>query len=146
MLWTASPAVALVVDDNPRPRQVVSLQLARLGLETITVDNVQNVVAVACRHRPMVIVLDVMLPLANGLTAIASLRREPETARIPIVVATADPRSFVRLHANRIESESIALLQKPFTAAELHAAVRQAIGPLGRSGLPRPGSGRPSAS
>jgi two-component system, chemotaxis family, response regulator PixH len=126
--------VALVVDDNPRPRQVVSSQLARLGLEAVTLDSGQSVVALACHHRPLVIVLDVMLPLTDGLTAIVSLRRDPQTTRIPIVVATADPRSLVRLHASWIVlSESIVVLQKPFTAAELHAAVRQALGPPGHS-------------
>jgi CheY-like chemotaxis protein len=125
--------VALVVDDHPRVRQVVSLHLARLGLEAITVDNAQNAIELAGRHRPLVIVLDVMLPLTDGVTAIESLRRNSQTMQIPIVIVTANLGRLVPLRAGWTGSEPIALLHKPFTAAELHAAVRQALGSPSRS-------------
>jgi CheY-like chemotaxis protein len=127
--WRASPPLALVVDDNPRGRQVVSLYLAQLGLEAISVDNAREIVALACRYRPVVIVLDLMLPLTDGLVAIAYLRRQPETAQIPIVVISGHTNALSRGRAHMSEGGVIVVLRKPFTLGEVQAAVRQAIDP-----------------
>ena len=128
-LWTASPPVALVVDDNPRIRRLVSLQLAQLGLQAISVDNARDIVPLASRYRPMVIVLDLILPLTDGSAAIAGLRRDQETSRIPIVVISGDVRALTRVRAETREDGAVVLLRKPFTLAELRTAVRQAIDP-----------------
>jgi CheY-like chemotaxis protein len=120
------------VDDNPRVRQVVSLHLAQLGLEAISVDNAREIVALACRYRPVVIVLDLMLPITDGFTAIAHLRRQPETAQIPIVVISGHANALTRVRAHMSEGGVVVLLRKPFTLAELQAAVRQAIDPTSK--------------
>src|SRR5262245_54921805 len=126
MLWRASPSVALVMDDNPRVRQVVSLFLAKMGLEAITCDDAREMARLAPRYRPVVIVLDLMLPLADGVSAIANLRRHPETARTPIVLISGHPEALQHAPAHIRDFPAIALLRKPFTLAELHAAVQQA--------------------
>jgi CheY-like chemotaxis protein len=120
--------LALVVDDNPRVRQVVSLHLAHLGLEAISLNDAQEVVALASRYRPAVIVLDLMLPITDGFTAIANLRRHPETAQIPIVVISGNPDALTRARAQVGDRGPVVLLRKPFTLAELRAAVREAMG------------------
>jgi CheY-like chemotaxis protein len=126
MLWRASPSVALVMDDNPRVRQVVSLFLAQMGLEAITCQDTPQIISLAARYQPLVIVLDLMLPITDGVTAIASLRRHPETARIPIVLISGHPEALRHAPAHISEFGAIALLRKPFSLSELHAAVRQA--------------------
>jgi DNA-binding response OmpR family regulator len=118
--------VALVVDDNPRVRQVVSLHLAQIGLEAITRDDAREVVSLASRYQPVVIVLDLMLPTTDGLTAIANLRWHPETATVPIVLISGHPEALRRARRLISDFRALALLQKPFTIAELRAAVRQA--------------------
>jgi CheY-like chemotaxis protein len=127
-LWTASPSVALVVDDNPRVRRVVSLHLAQLGLEAISFDDAREIVALACRYKPAVIVLDLMLPITDGFTAIQNLRRHPETARVPIVVISGHPEALRRTPSQITDFHAIVLLRKPFTVAELRGAVSQARG------------------
>jgi CheY-like chemotaxis protein len=126
--WRAVPSVALVVDDNPRVRQVVSLHLAQIGLEAITCDDAREVVSLASRYQPVVIVLDLMLPTTDGFTAIANLRRHPETAPIPIVLISGHPEALRRAPAYITDFRAIVLLRKPFTVAELRAAARQAMG------------------
>lgn len=126
MLWRAVPSVALVVDDNPRVRQVVSLHLAQIGLEAITCDDAREIVSLASRFQPVVIVLDLMLPTTDGFTAITNLRRHPETASIPIVLISGHPEALRRAPAHISDFRALALLRKPFTIAELRAAVRQA--------------------
>jgi two-component system, sensor histidine kinase and response regulator len=126
MLWRAAPPVALVVDDNPRVRQLVSLLLAQIGLEAIASDDAREVVDLAVRYQPVVIVLDLMLPITDGLTAVANLRRYPETARFPIVLISGHPEALRRAPAQISDLRGIALLRKPFTIAELRAAVSRA--------------------
>jgi twitching motility two-component system response regulator PilH len=126
MLWRASPSVALVMDDNPRVRQVVSLFLVQMGLEPICCQDTLQLVSLAARYQPIVIVLDLMLPITDGVTAIANLRRQPETARIPIVLVSGHPEALKHAPAHISNFGAIALLRKPFTLSELHAAVRQA--------------------
>jgi CheY-like chemotaxis protein len=121
--------VALVVDDNPRVRQLVSLQLAQLGLEAVSVDDARDIVALASRHRPTVIVLDLMLPLTDGAAAIAALRRDPETRQIPIVVISGNLKALTLVRAQTREAPGIVILAKPFTLAELRSAVREATEP-----------------
>jgi CheY-like chemotaxis protein len=110
-------------------RQVVSLQLAQLGLEAISFDNAREIVALACRYRPVLIVLDLMLPITDGYTAIRELRRDPETTPIPIVVISGDPRGLALVRAQTRDAGPLVLLRKPFTLAELRNAVRQVLDP-----------------
>ena len=121
-----SPSVALVVDDDPRVRQVVSLYLAQLGLEAISCDDAREVVGLACRYHPAVIVLDLMLPITDGFTAIHNLRRHPETATVPIVVISGHPEALKRARVQITDFRATVLLRKPFTVAELRGAVSQA--------------------
>jgi CheY-like chemotaxis protein len=75
-----------------------------------------------------VIVLDLMLPLTDGFTAITNLRRHPETARVPIVVISGHPEALRRARRQITDFEGIVLLHKPFTVAELRGALSQARG------------------
>jgi CheY-like chemotaxis protein len=124
----APPRLALVVDDNPRVRQLVSLAFASLGLEAISLPDARDAVEQAVRSRPAVIVLDLMLPNMDGLTVMAHLRRHPETTQIPIVLISGHPDASA-LAGPQVGAPGVVLLPKPFTLAELRAAVGQVIGP-----------------
>ena len=106
----------------------MSLHLAHLGLEAINLDDARGVVELASRHRPAVIVLDLMLPITDGFTAIATLRRRPETAQIPIVMISGNLDALAQAGMHGGGRGTVVLLRKPFTLAELQAAVRQAMG------------------
>lgn len=127
-LWASSPPLALVVDDNPRVRQVVSLLLAQVGFEAVSLDDARDIVGQARRFRPTVIVLDLVLPVTDGATAVVRLREDPDTAHIPIVMITGHTQELERVRV-RIEKGPIVFLAKPFTKAELHGAVTRALTP-----------------
>jgi CheY-like chemotaxis protein len=134
-MWTTPRPLALVVDDNARVRQVVSLHLAHLGFEAISLDDADEIVELASRYRPAVIVLDLVLPITDGFTAIANLRRHPETTSIPIVVISGQPQAMTRARARMDDRGGVVLLRKPFTLGELQVAVRQAMRPISHEGL-----------
>jgi CheY-like chemotaxis protein len=85
---TEAPASLLVVDDDPINRMVLSRELERQGHRVATADN--GAAALEALHaEPFdVVLLDVVMPNLDGLTACALLRQQPETAHIPIVMVT----------------------------------------------------------
>ena len=118
-------ALALVVDDNPRVRQTVSTLLAQLGLDAMTRDDAVDIVEVARRHVPAVIVLDLVLPLMDGAAAIVQLRQHPETRSIPIIVISGYAKEMKRVR-DMGQLAPLVFLRKPFTLDDLRGAVMEA--------------------
>jgi CheY-like chemotaxis protein len=83
-----------VIDDEEAARRSVRAHLAAAGYEVITARNGEEGVALARRHRPFAITLDVMMPGVDGWEVISRLKAAPETAHIPVVfVSVSDERA-----------------------------------------------------
>ena len=80
--------LAIVADDEAEVRRLVAEVLAEVGFETLSARDGLELVDLATRHRPGLIVADVMMPGMDGYTAVARLRGQPETATIPIIMLT----------------------------------------------------------
>jgi signal transduction histidine kinase len=79
----------------------------------------------AKRHRPTVIVTDLMMPELDGLALTRSLRADPATRDIPIVMLTA--RGALDDRVAGLDTGVNAALQKPFSAKELLSTVRSQL-------------------
>lgn len=80
--------LALVADDEVEVRHLVSDILAEVGFEILMARDGLELLELAVRHRPQLIVADVMMPKMDGYTAVARLRGQPTTAGIPIIMLT----------------------------------------------------------
>ncbi len=80
---------ALVVDDDPAIRSMFELQFAIEGFDVALAADGAQAIAAARADRPDVILLDVMMPGMDGFTVVETLRGDPVTAEIPIVMVTA---------------------------------------------------------
>jgi len=76
----------LVADDNAQLQRIVKRVFEQEGFVVIQSFDGANLVAQVLAARPDVIVLDVGLPNADGRDVLSSLKREPKTADIPVVV------------------------------------------------------------
>jgi CheY-like chemotaxis protein len=76
----------LVADDNAQLQRIVKRVFEQEGFVVIQSFDGANLVAQVLAARPDVIVLDVGLPNADGRDVLSSLKREPRTADIPVVV------------------------------------------------------------
>lgn len=120
--------LALVADDEPEVRQLVGDVLVDVGFETLSARDGVELLELATRHCPELIVADVMMPRMDGYTAVARLRGQATTARIPVIILTGCTHpSFEEL------SEGIgaaAHLTKPFSPTALgelaHEIIRKA--------------------
>ncbi len=110
----SSPARVLVVDDDDLQRDVLADVLARAGYAVqVAADGVAALESVRASV-PDVLVLDLLLPRLDGASVLAELRRDPELARVPVVVTTGIQTSHVR----RLLGAQ-ATLFKPFDPREL---------------------------
>ena len=79
----------LLVEDNERNRKLVRTILEFNDYEVIECDDGDPSLALAKQHRPALVLMDIELPKVDGITALARLRADPETAHIPVVAVTA---------------------------------------------------------
>jgi CheY-like chemotaxis protein len=113
----------LLVDDEPDIREVVDVSL---GLDpefkTRACASGADALVTAAEWSPSIILLDVMMPLMDGPTTLANLRKNPRTAHIPVVFLTARTQTdeieqYISLGAQGV-------LSKPFNPMTLAASVR----------------------
>lgn len=79
----------LVADDKPQNRGVLLGLLEPLGFEVTTVDNGQTALEAAMVDPPDLILIDLVMPVMDGLTAVKQMRRQPALQQLPIIAVSA---------------------------------------------------------
>lgn len=116
---------ALIVDDEIHIIQVVAIKLKNNGFEVVTANNGQEALEAALEHEPNVIVTDYQMPIMDGLGLIENLRKQEQTAQIPVIMLTA--RDFA-IEPEAVEQLKIsACLSKPFSPRELLEKVKEVM-------------------
>ncbi|MCA9710381.1 MAG: response regulator [Myxococcales bacterium] len=85
----------LVIDDDPMVQDVIGRALMRHGFKVAAAHNGRTGLQYARERRPDAIVLDVMMPGLDGRGVLTSLKGDPETAEIPVVMLTILEQSDV---------------------------------------------------
>jgi DNA-binding response OmpR family regulator len=114
----------LVVEDDRHIRELMCEALRAEGLEIVEAADGEEAVKSARARRPAAIVLDLGLPVLDGV-AVADQIRDMYDSSIPFIVVTAGGRSE---DVSRIRP--MAHVMKPFDVADLVSAVTRAIAPL----------------
>jgi len=78
----------LVIDDDPIVHDILSRTLTRQGFSVVTASSGAEGLRFAKEIRPKVITLDVMMPGMDGWAVLKSLKDDPETAEIPVIMLT----------------------------------------------------------
>ncbi|MCP4399087.1 MAG: response regulator, partial [bacterium] len=81
-----APVTILLADDNEINRAVLNDLLSPLGFQLLEADNGKEALEMACEHQPDVILMDIVMPVMGGLTAIRQLRALPEFEQ-PVIIA-----------------------------------------------------------
>lgn len=89
----------LIVEDNAMNRDMLSRRLERLGFGVLLAHDGQEGLTVAASERPDVILMDVGLPVLDGLEATRRLKSGAATRAIPVIVLTAHAMSGDRERA-----------------------------------------------
>ena len=84
----SSKALVLVVDDDPAARELMVNYLTPEGYATAMAGNGAEAVELARKLQPDAITLDILMPSGSGWEILYTLRNDPTTARIPIIVVS----------------------------------------------------------
>lgn len=115
----------LVVDDQPSIVRLVELILQNEGWEVITAADGREAVDKALAEKPDLVLLDIMMPIMDGLEALRQLGYHRETRRIPVVMLTAKS-DFVTVTEAR-QSGVRDFIVKPIEPKRLVATVRRVL-------------------
>lgn len=112
----------LVVEDTPSEMELLSHYLRESGYAVIGTIDANDALSKAIELKPDVIVTDVVMPGMSGYELCRSLRKHPETEKMPIIICTYKGQAIDKLWGMRQGAN--VYITKPFTQEELVRAVR----------------------
>jgi DNA-binding response OmpR family regulator len=115
----------LVVDDDAKIVRLVRTYLERDGFSVVTAADGPSALDAIERHRPALVVLDLMLPELDGRAVIRAVRRDDEAAATPILIISARGSTIDRIAG--FEDGADDYLPKPFSPAELVLRVKSIL-------------------
>ncbi|KFE33262.1 response regulator transcription factor [Thioclava atlantica] len=121
----------LIVDDDPRLRELVRIALERAGFATLTAADGTSALIHSRREAPDLIVLDIGLPEIDGFVV---CRRIRATSEVPILFLTARDDEIDRIVGLELGADDY--VSKPFSPRELVARVRAILKRAGHEARP----------
>jgi len=115
----------LVADDDESIRDLLVMVLAEAGYATLDAANGQDAVELALAHRPDLALLDVMMPVMDGFAACRTIKDDPRTAGIPVLLLTALAHTDSKVRG--LGDGATDYITKPFENAELLARIRKVL-------------------
>lgn len=104
------PRVA-VVDDSSEARRLIRRILQSQGdFEIFEATNGHEAIELVNKEHPDIVILDLMMPEVDGFAVLDALRSKPETANIPVIVATA--KELTVNEKSRLQGQIQSLMQK----------------------------------
>ncbi len=116
----------LVVEDEPDIAALIARNLTQVGYAVQTVGSGRAAIEFAKRERPDLITLDIYLPDIDGREVLHTLKVDPDTANVPVVVVSVIPDSSESLQLGAID-----FLTKPIDSSALIGAVSRVLGQVG---------------
>ena len=110
----------LIVDDEPSIQDLLVFNLEKEGYKTITASDGEEGVSLALSQNPDLILLDVMLPKADGLTVCKRIRQT--LSKTPIIMLSAKGEEIDKILGLEIGADDY--MTKPFSIRELIARVK----------------------
>lgn len=119
------PSKILIVDDEPLNVDYLEQELEDLGYTTVSARNGREALEKVALEAPDLILLDIMMPVMDGLTVCRTLKGDDETRLIPIVIMTALDDLDDRIKG--IEAGADDFLTKPVNQRELLARIQTVL-------------------
>ena len=117
------PRKILAVDDEKFIVRLVQVTLERQGYQVITASDGKEALEKVDSEKPDLVVLDVMMPYMDGFEVLQTLRRDPATRDIPVIMLTAKAQDADVFRG--WQSGVDCYLTKPFNPLELVSFVNR---------------------
>ncbi len=115
----------LVVEDDAELREILQVEFELEGLTTLTATNGSEAVTAARELKPDLILMDLMMPVMDGIEATKIVKGNEETKHIPIIMLTASGNRDDIVAG--LEAGAIDYITKPFFMPELKARLRSVL-------------------
>jgi two-component system alkaline phosphatase synthesis response regulator PhoP len=120
----------LVVEDDEDIQQLVEYNLLKEGFKVTVAENGEEGLRLARAEHPDLLLLDLMLPGMDGLTVCRTLKRDPATARLAVIMLTAKGEEADIVTGLELGADDY--ITKPFSPKVLLARVRAVLRRRGR--------------
>jgi len=118
-----SDRIALVVDDDVFILSAMAELLSEEGYDVHTSSNGFSALRQVTEHKPVVILLDLLLPERSGVDVLAELRGNPATRDVAVVLVTGNPQFLTEAQI----ADADGLVVKPFDVDDLVQTVHRAV-------------------
>ncbi len=119
----------LIVDDRDDVRRAVAGLLSAEGYEVFEANDGLQVSDRVRRHRPDLILLDIIMPVMDGFDVLEALKKDPVSKSIPVIVVSAASAGTNVQRARALGANDF--LPKSTPPDELFTRIRQALGAAG---------------
>lgn len=116
-----TPALVLVVDDQPRNLQMLKASLMREGFRVVVAGSGEEALEMLERQQPDLMLLDVMMPGMDGFEVCAKVKANPATRDIPVIFLTGETQ--LQSIKKGFEVGGVDYVTKPFNRQEMVARV-----------------------
>ena len=113
----------LIVEDNLDLTYILLRLVENAGYDSILAVNCQEAVDMAASQYPDLILMDIMMPVMDGLAATRLIRDNPKTSSIPIIAVTA--MSSLTDKEKCLQNGCDDYMSKPFTPSQLAANIEK---------------------
>jgi signal transduction histidine kinase/CheY-like chemotaxis protein len=117
-----APATLLVVDDNSTNRAYMTGIFEKTHHHVLLANNGQEALACLGKARPDVVLLDIRMPVMDGRTTLAEIRKQASLMSLPVIAVTASSKAGEEMELQRQFSGYI---RKPFSRQTLFVALAQ---------------------
>jgi len=111
------PATVLIADDEPLLTELLQFRLTARGYETVVARDGREALAKLSDANPQAVVLDMMMPVHDGLEVLRRMRASEEHAKTPVIMLTARRGEADVIGALELGADDY--LVKPFLPEEL---------------------------
>ncbi|WP_427157246.1 response regulator [Aliinostoc sp. HNIBRCY26] len=115
----------LIVEDSPSELELMSHYLQESGYNVIKSASAKEAMEKALLYEPDVIVSDVVMPEMSGFELCRSLKKNPVTAKVPIIICSSKNQPIDRLWAMRQGAN--AYITKPYTREHLLRTIKSVV-------------------
>lgn len=122
----------LAVDDEKHIVRLIQVNLERAGYDVITAGDGKEALEKVESEKPDMIVLDVMMPLMDGFEVLRTLKADPGTREIPVIMLTAKAQDADVFRGWQSGVDSY--LTKPFNPMELLTFIERIFQSLEEAG------------
>ena len=123
---SATPVV-LTVDDDATTTAIVRAVITRNGMVCRAAENGKQALDLARTLHPSVIILDVNMPFVGGFEVLSTLRHDPATADIPVIMLTSAQQESDVVRGFALGAADYVV--KPFNPMELLARIQRLVRP-----------------